>query len=226
MRALIVEDEQKLSSILSDILAENNFSVSAAYNGVAGLDEAASGVYDIIILDVMLPGMNGFDVVKKLREAGVHTPVLMLTARGETADRVTGLDCGADYYLVKPFEMTEFLACVRALLRRPGEVQMDGIAFGDLALHPSNLSACCGTRSIRLTAREFDILRLLALSKGGIVPKETLLVKVWGYDAEVDDSSVEVYMSFLRKKLSHIQSRTQIKAVRKAGYHLQYGERA
>lgn len=222
MRILVVEDEAKLSSILSDILTESKFHVTVAATGPAGLDEGESGIYDVIIMDVMLPGMNGFDVVRKLRADGVHTPVLMLTARSETADKVAGLDCGADYYLTKPFEMEEFLACVRALLRRPGEVTMDTLAYGDLVLVPSTLDLCCGNRSIRLSAREFEILRLLVLQKGTILPKETLFVKVWGYDADVDDSSVEVYVSFLRKKLQRIQSKTEIKSIRLAGYRLQW----
>ncbi len=220
MRVLVVEDETRLAETLKDLFVENNYTVEVANDGITAYDEAASGIYDVVVLDVMLPGMDGFEVVRKLRADGVSTPVLLLTARGETGDRVYGLDCGADYYLTKPFEISELLACVRALLRRPGEVQTDEIAYGNTRLNTSNyLMHCCG-RSIRLSAREFEMMRILMLQKGGIMPKERLLIKVWGYDAEVDESSVEVYISFIRKKLAHIDSDLEIKAIRRVGYHL------
>lgn len=220
MRILVVEDEARLAETLRDIFSEKNYTVTLAYDGISGYDEAASGVYDVIVLDVMLPGMDGFELVRKLRAERVPTPVLMLTARGETMDKVFGLDCGADYYLTKPFEVSELLACVRALLRRPGEVQGEEITCGLTRLNPSNYLMLCRGRSIRLSAREFEMMRLLMLQKGAIISKERLLVKVWGYDAEVDDSSVEVYVSFLRKKLLRIHSDLEIKAVRRVGYHL------
>ncbi len=221
MRVLVVEDEARLSATLRDILTENNYQAAVAGDGVTGLDEAMSGIYDIVILDVMLPGMDGFEVVRKMRAENVKTPVLMLTARSETSDKVYGLDCGADYYLTKPFEMEEFLACVRALLRRPGDVRVDEIAFGDTRLNPANYLMLCHGRSIRLSATEFEVMRLLMLQKGAIIPKETLLLKVWGYDADVDESSVEVYISFLRKKLGRIRSGLEIRSIRRVGYHLQ-----
>lgn len=220
MRLLVAEDETRLAQTLKDLFAENNYIVQVANDGITAYDEAASGIYDVVVLDVMLPGMDGFEIVRKLRSEGVSTPVLLLTARGETSDRVYGLDCGADYYLTKPFEISELLACVRALLRRPGETQTDEIAYGSTRLNPSNyLMHCCG-RSIRLSAREFEMMRILMLQKGGIIPKERLLIKVWGYDAEVDESSVEVYISFIRKKLARIGSDLEIKAIRRVGYHL------
>lgn len=220
MRILVVEDEKRLAQTLRDLFLENNYMVSIANDGITAYDEAASGIYDVIVLDVMLPGMDGFEVVRRLRAEGIATPVLLLTARGETSDRVYGLDCGADYYLTKPFEISELLACVRALLRRPGDVQTDEIAYGNTRLNPSNYLMHCAGRSIRLSAREFEMMRILMLQKGGIMPKERLLIKVWGYDAEVDESSVEVYISFIRKKLAHIGSDLEIKAIRRVGYHL------
>jgi len=220
MRILIVEDETRLAETLRDVFSEKNYNVTLEFDGVSGYDEAASGVYDAILLDVMLPGMDGFELVRKLRAERVPTPVLLLTARSETMDRVYGLDCGADYYLTKPFEIDELLACVRALLRRPGEVQGEEIAYGLTRLNPSSYLMLCRGRSIRLSAREFEMMRLLMLQKGAIISKERMLVKVWGYDAEVDESSVEVYVSFLRKKLTRIHSDLEIKAVRRVGYHL------
>ena len=220
MRILVVEDEARLAGTLRDVFSENNYTVTVAQDGVSGCDEAVSGIYDAAVVDVMLPGREGFEIVRRLRAERVATPVLLLTARGETADRVYGLDCGADYYLTKPFEVRELLACVRALLRRPGEVQADEISYGGTRLNGANYRMLCGERSIRLSAREFEMMRLLMLQKGAIIPKERLLVKVWGYDAEVDESSVEVYISFLRKKLQHIGSDLEIKSVRRVGYHL------
>lgn len=226
MRILVVEDEEKLASILSDILVENGYQPSVANNGVAGLDEGLSGVYDAVVLDVMLPGMNGFELVKRLRAEGVSTPVLMLTARTETSDKVRGLDSGADYYLTKPFEMEEFLACLRALLRRPNEVVMDELCFCDIALVPASLLLRCRDQSIRLSSREFELMRMLILQKGGIIKKETILLKLWGYEADVEESNVEVYISFLRKKLVRIGAGAEIRSVRRAGYYLNAGDRA
>jgi DNA-binding response OmpR family regulator len=220
MRILVVEDEKPLAETLRDIFSEKNYSVTLAFDGVSGYDEAASDVYDVLVLDVMLPGMDGFTLLKKMRAERIQTPVLMLTARGETTDRVFGLDCGADYYLTKPFDVSELLACVRALLRRPGEVQGEEIAYGLTRLNPSSYQLRCRDNSIRLSAREFEMMRLLMLQKGAILSKERLLVKVWGYDAAVDENSVEVYASFLRKKLQRIRSDLEIKAVRRVGYHI------
>lgn len=220
MRILIVEDEKRLADTLADILNGQKYLTDISYDGEAGLDNALSAIYDAIILDVMLPKLNGFEVVKRLRREGVSTPVLMLTAKTEVADRVTGLDSGADYYLTKPFATEELLACVRSLLRRQGEVLPDEIGYGDLIL---NLSACtlrCAERSVRLSSKEFEIMRLLMVNQGNIISKESLLLKAWGYESEAEDNHVEVYISFLRKKLAHIQAGVTIAAVRKVGYHL------
>lgn len=227
MRILVAEDEVRLAQTLKDLFSENNYTVRVVNDGITAYDEAASGIYDVAVLDVMMPGMDGFEIVRKLRAEDIPTPVLILTARGETSDKVYGLDCGADYYLTKPFDIGELLACVRALLRRPGEVQADEIAYGNTTLNASNYQMHCKGRSIRLSAREFEMMRILMLQKGGIIQKERLLVKVWGYDAQVDESSVEVYVSFIRKKLAHIDSDLEIKAIRRVGYHLhiQQGER-
>lgn len=220
MRILVVEDEKRLASTLADILGEENYLVDLAYDGERGLDNAMSGIYDAVILDVMLPGMDGFSIVRCLRQAGVAIPVLLLTARSETADRVTGLDCGADYYLTKPFAREELLACLRALLRRQGEVVAEKLSYGDVTLNLLTGALSCGTRQATLSAREFELMRLLLANRENLIPKETLLLKVWGYEAEVEGNVVEVYLSFLRKKLSHIRSGVRIEAVRRMGYHL------
>ena len=223
MRILIVEDEKPLSAAICRMLEQEHYSVDAAYTGTDGLDSALSGIYDAIILDVMLPGMDGFTLLRRLRTGGHAVLVLMLTARSDVADRVQGLDCGADYYLTKPFEPDELLACIRSLLRRGGgEAKTDdAIAFGDLRLEPGTFQLSCGERSLRLSRREYDMLELLLRSQGRVVPKEQLLLKVWGYDSDAEDNNVEVYISFLRRKLTHLHSAVSIRTRRMVGYYLE-----
>ena len=223
MRLLIVEDEVRLADTLRQLLNRQGYTADVCYDGVSGLDNAMTGIYDLMVLDVMLPGMNGFQVVKKLREAGVATPVLMLTAKSDVGDRIHGLDCGADYYLTKPFEPEELLACVRSLLRRGGGDARtdDAITFGDLRLEPGTFQLSCGERSLRLSRREYDMLELLLRSQGRVVPKEQLLLKVWGYDSDAEDNNVEVYISFLRRKLTHLHSAVTIRTRRMVGYFLE-----
>lgn len=221
MRILIIEDEKRLADTLADIITEHNNIADVSYDGESGLDNALSGIYDAIVLDVMLPGINGFEIVKQLRQNAVQTPVLMLTAKNELQDRVQGLDLGADYYLTKPFETAELLACLRAILRRRGEIQTEELVFGDLTLNCSTSELVCGGRSVRLGPKELELMRLLMENKEILLPKETILLKVWGYDCEAEGNVVEVYMSFLRKKLGHVQSAVRISAVRMMGYHLE-----
>lgn len=220
MRILVVEDEKRLADTLCELLSYHKYTVDAAYDGEAGLDSALTGIYDAIILDVMMPKKDGFQVVKELREAGMNTPVLMLTAKSETADKVEGLDKGADYYLTKPFETEELLACLRALLRRQDEVVTEELSFGGLTLNLSSFQLSYGGKSLRLSSREFEIMRLLLANAGNVVPKETLLLKVWGYDSDAEDNHVEVYVSFLRKKLFHICCPVTIESARRLGYYL------
>ena len=210
MRILVVEDERSLAGTLADILGRERYLVDLAYDGEEGLDCALSGIYDGMILDVMLPKLSGFEVLRRLRQSGSALPVLMLTARSELSDRVAGLDAGADYYLTKPFEREELLACLRAILRRP-----TGEESGQL---------CCGGQSVQLGAKECQLMRLLMAAGGAVVPRETLYLKGWGYDGEAEGNVVEVYMSFLRRKLTHLRSRVQIEAVRRMGYHLREAE--
>ena len=222
MRVLIVEDEVRLADTLRDLLEMDGYTADVCHDGETGLDNALSGIYDVVILDVMLPRMDGFTLLRQLRAAGNATPVLMLTARSEVADRVAGLDCGADYYLTKPFEPKELTACVRALSRRAPELRPpEALQFGDLTLDRSAFALVCGDRSVRLSRKEFDIAELLIRNSGQILPKESLLVKVWGYDSEAEDNNVEVYISFLRKKLEHLRSGVKIRTIRKAGYTLE-----
>ena len=177
----------------------------------------------LVVLDVMLPGMDGFELLRRLRGEGKTTPVLMLTARSGVADRVQGLDCGADYYLTKPFESEELLACVRLLLRRAGgEMRVDDtLRFEDLALEPGTFQLSCGERTVRLSRREYDLMESLMRSGRQILTKEQLLVKVWGYDSDAEDNNVEVYISFLRRKLTHLHSRVKIRTQRMVGYCLE-----
>lgn len=220
MRILVVEDEKMLARTLADILGRERYLVDIVYDGEAGMDGIMSGIYDGVILDVMLPKMSGFEVLRKIRGEGCSTPVLLLTARSELGDRVTGLDCGADYYLTKPFEREELLACLRAILRRPGEVTVSELRFGDLTLGEESGALACGERSVQLGAKELQLMRLLIASGETVVPRETLYLRGWGYDGEAEGNVVEVYMSFLRRKLAHLKSRVKITAVRGMGYHL------
>ncbi len=224
MRILVVEDEKRLADTLCELLSYHKYAVDTAYDGEAGLDDALSGIYDAIILDVMMPKKNGFQVVKELRQAGINTPVLMLTAKSETADKVEGLDRGADYYLTKPFETEELLACLRALLRRQEEVVTEELSFCGLTLNLSSFQISYGERSVRLSGKEFEMMRLLLAAGESVVPKETLLLKVWGYDSNAEDNHVEVYISFLRKKLYHIHCPVTIESARRLGYYLKEGD--
>lgn len=222
MRVLVVEDEVRLASTLQDLLELNGYTTDVCHDGEAGLDNALSAIYDVVVLDVMLPRMDGFTVVQRLRAAGNSTPVLMLTARSEVSDRVTGLDRGADYYLTKPFEPQELLACIRALGRRQPELRnTDALTYGDLKLDKSSFALICGERSVRLSRKEFDMMELLMLNREIVLTKETLLLKIWGYESDAEDNNVEVYISFLRRKLSHLRSAVKIKTIRLVGYCLE-----
>ena len=221
MRILIVEDEVRLASSLQDLLELGGYSPDISHDGESGLDNALTGIYDVVLLDVMLPKLDGFTVLRRMRAAGNATPVLMLTARSEVADKVEGLDCGADYYLTKPFEPQELLACIRALTRRQPELRgADLLEYGDLKLDKSAFSLSCGERSVRLSRKEYDMMELLMRNRDLILTKETLLLKIWGYESDAEDNNVEVYISFLRKKLEHLHSGVKIKTIRMVGYCL------
>ncbi|MEG0156453.1 MAG: response regulator transcription factor [Anaerovoracaceae bacterium] len=220
MRILIVEDEVRLAEALSHILTDKKYMTDVVHNGDDGLDYGLSDIYDAIILDVMLPGMNGFEVAKSLRKEKIQTPILMLTAKGEIASKVAGLDCGADDYMTKPFAPEELLARLRALTRRQGEVLLDETSFGDLTLNLSTCDLMCGGKSTHLNYKEFEILKLLMANPKAAITKEDIITKVWGYDSDASDNNVEAYISFLRKKLSFLNSTVSINALRKVGYRL------
>lgn len=220
MRILIVEDEVRLAEALGQIMRENKYAVDIVNDGEAGYDYAMSGIYDVIVLDVMLPKMNGFEVVRQMRKEKNRTPVIILTARDETADKVNGLDCGADDYLTKPFAPEELSARIRALSRRQGEVVLNEMGFADIKLDLSNYVLQCGYKTVRLGLKEFEVLRMLLANPAGVVSKEDILLKVWGTESDAEDNNVEAYISFLRKKLAYLGSGVNINTMRKIGYYL------
>ena len=223
MKILVVEDELRLAEALSQIMQEQKYQVDVANDGNDGLDYALYGDYDVIVLDVMLPGKDGFEVVRALRAAKVQTPVIMLTARDDVRDKIRGLDKGADDYMTNPFVPEELLARIRALSRRQGEVLLEEISMEDLTLSLSTNDLLCGAKSIHLAFKEFEIMKILLSNQKTIVSKEMLISKVWGDDSDAEDNNVEAYISFLRKKLSFLGSRVQISTIRKVGYRLESG---
>lgn len=222
MKLLLAEDEKRMAQALTALLKQEKYDVDHFEDGLSALDAMESCVYDAIILDVMMPGMNGFQVAKSARAKGIRTPILMLTAKSEVDDKVTGLDSGADDYLTKPFQSKELLARIRALLRRNYDTQDDILTFGDISLNTNSatLSSNTNGKSIRLSEKEYRIMEYLMTNSGSILTREQLALKIWGYESEAEYNNVEVYMSFTRKKLAFIEAKTQIKAVRGIGYEL------
>ena len=220
MKILIIEDEVLLADSLKTLLESKGFEAEAVYDGESGAAYAELGVYDLLILDVMMPGLNGYQVARQVRARRCGAPILMLTAKSDVLDRVEGLNSGADYYLTKPFDTRELLACVNALLRRQGE-QVNALSFGNTQLELDSNMLICGENRVRLSAREFDVMRQLMQSPERNVSKEALLARVWGFDSNAVENHVEVYVGFLRKKLRSIRSDVRIEAVRRLGYHLE-----
>lgn len=220
MKILIIEDEQLLADSIGELLRGKGFEVEIVYDGESGAQYAELGVYDLLILDVMMPKMNGYEVARQVRAKRLGTPILMLTARSGLEDRITGLNAGADYYLTKPFDTRELLACINALLRRQG-AQVDEITFGNTSLDLDSATLVCGENSIRLSAKEFDIMRFLLQAGERNLSKEVILARVWGFDSDAVENHVEVYIGFLRKKLASIGSNIRIAAIRRMGYHLE-----
>lgn len=223
MKILIIEDEKLLADSVKKLLERKGFEVECAYDGKTGEQYAELGVYDLLILDVMMPGMDGYEVAREVRSKHCSTPILMLTAKSSLEDRITGLNAGADYYLPKPFDIRELLACIKALLRRQGG-QVDEMAFGNTVLDLSTCILSCGEKSIRLSDREFDIMRFLLQSQKRNLSKEILLTRIWGFESNATENHVEVYIGFLRKKLLSIGSNIRIEAIRRQGYHLEVDE--
>ncbi len=221
MHILIVEDEVRLAEALGQILREQRYTADIVYDGESGLDYALSGQYDVIVLDVMLPKRNGFEVVRELRNNKIAVPVLLLTAKDEIDDKVAGLDCGADDYMTKPFAPEELLARIRALSRRQGDMVLEEMTFADLNLHISTYYLHRGEKSVRLGYKEFEVMKILLANPKMVVPKEDLITKVWGLESNAEDNNVEAYISFLRKKLFYLGSKVSIGTIRKVGYRLE-----
>ena len=226
MRILLVEDEKRMAEALCEILRLEKYEVDHYGNGLDGLAAIESNIYDIVILDVMLPGMNGYEIAKHVRGQGIATPILMLTAKAELDDKVNGLDSGADDYLTKPFMTKELLARLRALGRRTLGTTDGVLSYADITLDTSTFTLSCTTngQSVRLGEKEYRILEYLIANSGQVLTREQLAVKIWGLENEAEYNNVEVYMSFTRKKLSFVEAKTEIKAVRGIGYELRYDD--
>lgn len=224
MRILLAEDEKELSNALVAILKHNNYSADAVYNGQDALDYGLSENYDVIILDIMMPKMSGLEVLERLRQKGIHTPILMLTAKAEIEDRIQGLDMGADDYLSKPFAMGELLARLRAMGRRKSEFTPNLIELGNISLNKENYELSNGQSSLRLGNKEYQMLEMLMVNSKRLISTEQFMERIWGYDAEAEINVVWVYISYLRKKLASLDATVKIKAVRGVGYTLEEGE--
>jgi len=226
MRILLVEDEKPLSAAICKVLRQENYLVDPVYTGTDGLEYILSGVYDGVILDVMLPGMDGFTLLQTLREKNLSTPVLMLTARGGLEDRLTGLQSGADYYLPKPFDFRELLACLNAITRRSPTLQIQELSFGDITLNQdSSVLSCTKTgQSVKLGTKEYQLMELFLRNPKQLLPRETIIERVWGFEGEAEYNNLSVYLSFLRRKMSFVGTKTEIKALRGRGYRLEEGQ--
>lgn len=222
MKILVIEDEKLLADSICELLESKGFEAEAVYDGKNGTEYAELGIYDLMILDVMMPEIDGYEVARRVRADRCGIPILMLTARSGIEDKIEGLNSGADYYLTKPFDSRELLACINALLRRQG-AQINELSYGNTSLDLESGKLIRGEKSVRLSAREFDVMRILMQSKENNISKETLLTKVWGYDSNAVENHVEVYVGFLRKKLLSIGSDLRIEAIRRLGYHLEAG---
>ena len=220
MYVLIVEDDHALADSLGELMKEHRYTFDTVDNGADGLAYAETGLYDLILLDIMLPELDGIELVKRLRQKKVRTPVILLTARDSVSDKVRGLDCGADDYITKPFSESELFARIRANSRRQGEMVLDEIVVGDLRLDLSASELHCGKRKIRLGFKEFTLFKLFMQNPLQVFSKSELLGKIWGYLSDAEEDHVEVYVSFLRKKLAYLGTEVRIETIRKLGYRL------
>jgi len=223
MKILIIEDEKLLADSLKTLLETKGFEAEVVYDGEDGAEYAETGIYDLLIMDVMMPKLNGYQVARQVRANRVTTPILMLTAKGEVQDRIEGLNAGADYYLTKPFDNQELLACINALLRRQG-AQVDILQYGNTTLDLTGYVLSTEKSSIRLSKKEFDVMRRLMQFQGRSIRKDVLLTQVWGFDSSATENNVEAYIGFLRKKLKSIGSDLKIESIRLLGYHLEVME--
>lgn len=222
MKILVVEDETQLADALSEILKRHRYAVDTVYNGIDGLDNALTDIYDCIVLDIMLPGMNGIEILRNIRNEKISTPVILLTARSEVEDKINGLDCGADDYLTKPFVTGELLARIRALTRRKGEIVDDSkLSYCGLILNKDSCSMTYNENDVKLSLKEYQIMEMLMTNPKRILPKERIIEKIWGFESDVEYNNIEVYISFLRKKLSAIGTDIKIKTARGIGYSIE-----
>ena len=221
MRILLAEDERSMSNALKAILSKNNYSVDAVYDGEEAVSYVLAGDYDVVIMDIMMPKMNGIDAVKQIRAKGNTVPVIMLTAKSEIDDKVVGLDAGANDYLTKPFSSRELLARLRALTRTPGVVADNTLKVGNLTLDRGTFELYTPSGKYRLAGKEYQMIELLMATPGMLISTERFMDKIWGIDSEADISVVWTYISFLRKKLAALEADVQIKATRNAGYFLE-----
>lgn len=223
MRILLVEDEKPLSVAICKMLRQENYLVDFVFNGTDALEYILSDIYDAVILDVMLPGMDGFSVLQTIRSKGITVPVLMLTARSGIDDRLNGLQSGADYYLPKPFDFRELLACLSVITRRTPAPQVMELTFGDISLNKDSGLLLCSTtgQSVKLGAKEYQLMELFLRNPKQLLPREAIIERVWGFDGGAEYNNLSVYLSFLRRKLSFVQSQVEIKAVRGRGYILE-----
>ncbi|EAC5359561.1 DNA-binding response regulator [Listeria monocytogenes] len=225
MRILFVEDEPSIAEAVASLLKKQHYSVDLAYDGETGLDYAASGVYDLLVLDIMLPKIDGITLLKTLRKQNIRTPIIMLTAKSEVDDKVLGLDAGADDYLTKPFQMKELLARIRSLSRRKDlDYQEDQLAFGNVVLARNKLQLATTTNQVVLSPKEMKLMELFLSRPKVILSKETIINKIWGFDPDVEENRVEIYVSLLRKKLTLLEADIGIRTIRNAGYILQSKE--
>ncbi|MCI6663778.1 MAG: response regulator transcription factor [Spirochaetia bacterium] len=224
MRLLLAEDERHLSSALCEILSKQKYEVDPVYDGQSALEYIRSGVYDLVILDIMMPKMDGIAVLRTIRSEKNSIPVLMLTARDEVQDKVSGLDFGADDYMTKPFSTEELLARVRALTRRRGELMLDVLEYKDLVLNPKNMELSTqngdGTNKVALSQKEFHIMEMLIQNPCQILTKERIIEKIWGGDSNAEHNNLEVFISFIRKKIRFLGSSVEIRTSRGVGYSL------
>ena len=223
MQILLVEDELSLSNAVKKLLEQQGYFVDAVYDGLSAVEYAGSTAYNLIILDVMIPGLDGFEVVRTLRRKNIGTPVLMLTARTAKPDKISGLNSGADDYMTKPFDVDELIARVGALTRRTGGVIMNKIDFGEISLDLNSASLSCKGEAVQLSHKEFEVLKVFLYNPKMTVSTETIIANVWGLESDVTDNNVEVYISFIRKKLKYLNSSVSLRKIQKLGYRMEAG---
>lgn len=222
MNILIIEDEYSLADAVAETLNGEGFNTCIKTNGEDGEDEALTDNYDLILLDVMLPEKNGFDILRSLRNMGINTPIIMLTAKSEIEDKLNGLEHGADDYVTKPFSMRELMARVKTVIKRAKNIEdTEVLQYGDISLDVKNAKLICGNNEIQISGKELDLLELLLMNKNQVSTKENIIERIWGYDSEAEYNNVEVYITFIRRKLKLINSKVKIKAVRGLGYKLE-----